>query len=282
MKLYFHFLSGTRQDQVIELHAPEGAVLRIGRDPGADLPFNAEFEYPVSRQHATIEHKGGKIILRDVGSSLGTTVQGQRIEAGKGIVLKSTYRLQFGGEVGPLCRFYKEQDLKRCPLCDGPLFKNNFTCVFCHRRVCFTHFDDTHKGCSECADAKRAALREARHAEQPAPPTAAQAPPPRSSPAGAAPRAPTPAPPPVPHASYPNPPVYPPHPAYPQQQQAYPPQQAYPQQQQQAYPQHGFGPPGYPPGGFPPPGAGPTGGYPAAPFAPPAWPPLPPPPPHAG
>jgi hypothetical protein len=177
VRVFLHFLSGTRQDQVLEVDLPEGRVFKIGRDPASDLPFSLDFEYPVSRHHATLENKGGKVVLRDVGSSLGTTVQGQKIDPAKGVVLKSTYRLQFGGEVGPLCRFYLEQDLKRCPLCQGPLFKSNFTCVFCQQKVCFTHFDETFKCCSACADGKRRALLAAGALPQAAPYAAARYPP---------------------------------------------------------------------------------------------------------
>lgn len=155
MKVYFHFLSGTRKDQVIELELPVGQTKTIGRDPASDLSFNLDFEYPVSRRHATIQNDGGRIVLRDVGSSLGTQVQGKPV---KGCVLKSKYRIQFGGELGPLCRFYKAVDLKRCPLCQGPLFKSNFTCIFCERKVCYSHFDESFKCCGACADQKRRAL----------------------------------------------------------------------------------------------------------------------------
>ncbi|MFC1707962.1 FHA domain-containing protein, partial [Planctomycetota bacterium] len=148
MKVYFHILTGTRENQIVTLDVAEGGQLVIGRDPSCDLAFSYEFEYPVSRQHATVSNEDGRVILRDLGSSLGTVVQGKRV---KGVVLKSRYRIQFGGEEGPLCRFYLDKDIRHCPICNGPLFRQSFTCGSCQRKVCHSHADETQQCCSECA-----------------------------------------------------------------------------------------------------------------------------------
>ncbi|MFH7339234.1 FHA domain-containing protein [Streptomyces sp. KHY 26] len=50
--------------------------LRIGRDPGNGLRLTHE---TVSRVHAELSHQGGLWILRDLGSTNGTTVNGRRV-----------------------------------------------------------------------------------------------------------------------------------------------------------------------------------------------------------
>jgi hypothetical protein len=183
VKVYFHILNGTREGQILELEVPAGQTMTIGRDPTCDLAFSLEFEYPVSRQHATLTNKGGRIMLKDVGSSLGTFVQQKKVKVCE---LKSKYRVQFG-EYGPLCRFYKSTDLKKCPLCKGPLFKNNFTCVHCKKKVCSNHFDDGLSCCGVCAEKIRAKGQRKAPPPQAAPIAVRQItgpPPPRPRPAG--------------------------------------------------------------------------------------------------
>ncbi|MGX2993868.1 DUF1707 and FHA domain-containing protein [Streptomyces sp. JNUCC 64] len=50
--------------------------LRIGRDPGNGLRLNHE---TVSRVHAELFHQSGLWVLRDLGSTNGTTVNGRRV-----------------------------------------------------------------------------------------------------------------------------------------------------------------------------------------------------------
>ncbi|MFF2652208.1 FHA domain-containing protein [Streptomyces sp. NPDC058045] len=59
------------------LPAPTSAhPLRIGRDPGNGLRLTHE---TVSRAHAELSHQGGVWVLKDLGSSNGTTVNGRRV-----------------------------------------------------------------------------------------------------------------------------------------------------------------------------------------------------------
>ncbi|MFE4575998.1 FHA domain-containing protein [Streptomyces chartreusis] len=53
-----------------------GHPLRIGRDPANGLRLTHE---TVSRVHAELSHQGGFWILRDLGSTNGTTVNGRRV-----------------------------------------------------------------------------------------------------------------------------------------------------------------------------------------------------------
>ncbi|MER5490362.1 FHA domain-containing protein [Streptomyces sp. NPDC002454] len=54
----------------------DGQPLRIGRDPGNGLRLNHE---TVSRVHAELVHQSGLWVLRDLGSTNGTTVNGRRV-----------------------------------------------------------------------------------------------------------------------------------------------------------------------------------------------------------
>ncbi|AZS84360.1 DUF1707 and FHA domain-containing protein [Streptomyces griseoviridis] len=57
-------------------HPGAGHPLRIGRDPANGLRLNHE---TVSRVHAELSRQGGMWVLRDLGSSNGTTVNGRRV-----------------------------------------------------------------------------------------------------------------------------------------------------------------------------------------------------------
>ncbi|MCT9145304.1 DUF1707 and FHA domain-containing protein [Streptomyces violarus] len=57
-------------------HPAHGHPLRIGRDPASGLRLSHE---TVSRVHAELRHQGGMWVLRDLGSTNGTTVNGRRV-----------------------------------------------------------------------------------------------------------------------------------------------------------------------------------------------------------
>ncbi|MET7291142.1 DUF1707 and FHA domain-containing protein [Streptomyces griseoloalbus] len=57
-------------------HPASGHPLRIGRDPASGLRLSHE---TVSRVHAELRHQGGLWVLRDLGSTNGTTVNGRRV-----------------------------------------------------------------------------------------------------------------------------------------------------------------------------------------------------------
>jgi pSer/pThr/pTyr-binding forkhead associated (FHA) protein len=95
----------------MELHvcSRTGTVLRafalgdeaeviIGRDDSCDIQIRAR---SVSREHCSIEREGDTLVLRDLGSSAGTILDGNRVER---------VRLQDGMEVevGPaVLKFYE-------------------------------------------------------------------------------------------------------------------------------------------------------------------------------
>lgn len=57
-------------------HPSSGHPLRIGRDPASGLRISHE---TVSRVHAELRQQGGLWVLRDLGSTNGTTVNGRRV-----------------------------------------------------------------------------------------------------------------------------------------------------------------------------------------------------------
>ncbi|MFG2884517.1 FHA domain-containing protein [Streptomyces sp. NPDC048297] len=57
-------------------HPEQGYPLRIGRDPANGLRLNHD---TVSRVHAELRRQGGMWVLRDLGSTNGTTVNGRRV-----------------------------------------------------------------------------------------------------------------------------------------------------------------------------------------------------------
>lgn len=77
---------GPRPGQIFEL--PRSTV-SIGRDPGNRVVIN---DAQISRQHARITPQGGLMIVEDLGSTNGTTVNGLRISA--------VHTLAHGDEIG--------------------------------------------------------------------------------------------------------------------------------------------------------------------------------------
>ncbi|MEU1304927.1 DUF1707 and FHA domain-containing protein [Streptomyces shenzhenensis] len=81
-------------------HPAAGQALRIGRDPANGLRLNHE---TVSRVHAELSRQGGMWVLRDLGSTNGTSVNGRRVigaavvRAGDQVAFgRATFRLTAG------------------------------------------------------------------------------------------------------------------------------------------------------------------------------------------
>ncbi|GGW20158.1 DUF1707 and FHA domain-containing protein [Streptomyces capoamus] len=72
-------------------HPSHTHPLRIGRDPANGLRLNHE---TVSRVHAELRHQGGLWILRDLGSTNGTTVNGRRVTGA--VVVREGDQVSFG------------------------------------------------------------------------------------------------------------------------------------------------------------------------------------------
>ncbi|CAM5327591.1 FHA domain-containing protein OS=Streptomyces tendae OX=1932 GN=GUR47_31580 PE=4 SV=1 [Streptomyces tendae] len=73
-------------------HPGAGHPLRIGRDPASGLRLSHE---TVSRVHAELSLQGGMWVLRDLGSTNGTTVNGRRVIGAA--VVREGDQIGFGG-----------------------------------------------------------------------------------------------------------------------------------------------------------------------------------------
>jgi S1-C subfamily serine protease len=96
----FTFRSGARTGQVETFRK---AYIGLGRHPLSDVRFDPERDLDVSARHANIVRTGGRFVLRDLGSTNGTFVNGQRI-AGD-VVLAHGDVISFG-QHGPAVEFH--------------------------------------------------------------------------------------------------------------------------------------------------------------------------------
>ncbi len=88
-------LSGARSGLVIEL---DQDFLTIGRHPTSHIAFDPEGDREVSIRHAALFKHGGQWVLRDLGSTNGTFVNGERIRADRPVQPGDAIRL---GPLGP-------------------------------------------------------------------------------------------------------------------------------------------------------------------------------------
>jgi S1-C subfamily serine protease len=74
------------------------AAVVLGRHPHCDLRFHAKVELDVSARHAEIRHRGGTTTIRDLGSTNGTFVNGERVNGERALRSGDVISL---GEMGP-------------------------------------------------------------------------------------------------------------------------------------------------------------------------------------
>lgn len=67
----------------------EGTTVVVGRDPGASIVLA---DGRVSGRHAELVVRGGRVMVRDLGSTLGTFVNGQRVEGAVEIAVGAEVR----------------------------------------------------------------------------------------------------------------------------------------------------------------------------------------------
>ena len=95
----FRYLDGPRQgDTTVVGHD----FATIGRHPSSDLPFDATDELQVSVRHAAVFKQGGGFLIRDLGSTNGTFLNGKRVRGDR--PLEANDVLQFGPS-GPKLEF---------------------------------------------------------------------------------------------------------------------------------------------------------------------------------
>ncbi len=83
---YIIFLSGPLMGK---LHLLEKKTICLGRSADVDIPIN---DVGISRHHVEIECKPGKVVLKDLGSTNGTYLNGQRV--GDPVELRDGDRIQ--------------------------------------------------------------------------------------------------------------------------------------------------------------------------------------------
>jgi S1-C subfamily serine protease len=96
----FRHLNGSKANQVEQFELDDITELTFGRDPAASVSFDADKDDLVSRRHATISVEGGDVlsfVLRDLGSSNGTFVNGTRVAAPVEVFPGDTIELAAGG-----------------------------------------------------------------------------------------------------------------------------------------------------------------------------------------
>jgi S1-C subfamily serine protease len=99
MKAQFTFLSGSRAGQTDIFSQP---YIAIGRHPECHLRFDPDQDLDVSARHAAVTLTGELYVLRDLGSTNGTWVNGKRLTGDH--VLASRDRIRFGPN-GPQVEF---------------------------------------------------------------------------------------------------------------------------------------------------------------------------------
>ena len=85
---YLQIVSGPLSGRVYKI---DREVMVIGRNPDCDLVLDPK---SVSRRHAAIVHRSGEYVLKDIGSTRGTYVNGLRLT--QPVVLKNGNILQVG------------------------------------------------------------------------------------------------------------------------------------------------------------------------------------------
>ena len=100
MTAQFKFLSGARAGQVESFRK---AYIALGRHPLSDVRFDAARDLDVSARHAEIVRHGDRFVVRDLGSTNGTFVNGARVTGD--VVLADGDVIGFG-QRGPSVEFH--------------------------------------------------------------------------------------------------------------------------------------------------------------------------------
>ncbi len=99
MDAEFRYLDGAFRGQVRIVHKE---FATIGRHPSADLPFDVARDLDVSGRHAAVFRQGAHWMVRDLGSSNGTWVNGARLKGDRALSPGDVLRF---GSAGPQLRF---------------------------------------------------------------------------------------------------------------------------------------------------------------------------------
>jgi len=99
MKALFTYLTGGRSGQAVTL---EKSYALLGRAPHSDVRFGPDHDLAVSARHAAVVFRAGTWVLRDLASTNGTFINGEKVEGERPLADQDLIRL---GDGGPLLRF---------------------------------------------------------------------------------------------------------------------------------------------------------------------------------
>lgn len=100
-----------------EVRLVRTAFATLGRHHSADIGFDPERDLDVSARHAALFRQGGTWVLRDLGSTNGTFVNGVRIRGDRVLAPQDVIGL---GEKGPRLRFFIGSEAPRTGVEAGP------------------------------------------------------------------------------------------------------------------------------------------------------------------
>jgi S1-C subfamily serine protease len=94
VRVELRITSGSRAGERMEF---DKAVVTIGRDPASDLSFHPELDASVSARHAELRLAGSAATIRDVGSTNGTFLNGERTRGERALADGDVIRLGADG-----------------------------------------------------------------------------------------------------------------------------------------------------------------------------------------
>jgi len=154
--VYFFFLSGAKKGKI---ESSDAQIVRIGRQPFCEIQLDPQQDLPASGEHCHVLRQDGIYFLLDSGSSFGTFLNGERVEGrvplNTGDVIECGKDAQSQRE-GPRIKFYLETDVRKCPICEMPVYKRHFKCPECGQKTCLRCIDFKRKVCKRCGEQARA------------------------------------------------------------------------------------------------------------------------------
>lgn len=101
-RIIVEYLSGAHRGTRLEFAVDH--TVRFGRHPDSDVPFHAHRDIDASSRHAEFLVRDGQHVLRDVGSSNGTFVDGERVVE-RVVETGAAHVVEFGAD-GPRVHLY--------------------------------------------------------------------------------------------------------------------------------------------------------------------------------
>ena len=80
MRIFVRHLEGSRRGDRQRIQREDEGEITFGRDPASHVTFDLKKDDEASWQHAVIQIRKGRLVLRDLGSTNGTYLNGRAIE----------------------------------------------------------------------------------------------------------------------------------------------------------------------------------------------------------